>query len=138
MRPRSPSLDVVEVISDSEDSPQHIPKRRLVPHYLKPLPEHKDHPLVDLTSSEVIDIVPEHPQIPDFKHLDALSNAEIVDRLCKALICPICQHNITDIASTKCGHLYCNDCIAEASLKFKKCPTCRQKLPKTGFHRIFC
>jgi len=40
--------------------------------------------------------------------------------------CPICLNEITgdDIGVTKCGHLFCYECIKQNIVKQPKCPTC--------------
>jgi len=53
--------------------------------------------------------------------------------------CAICLDKIRpdSIASTKCGHVFCFDCIKLSQEASKRCPTCRSKLSKKDFHRIF-
>lgn len=53
--------------------------------------------------------------------------------------CAICLDSITPetIASTKCGHVFCFGCIQEAQAATKRCPTCRCKLNKKDYHRLF-
>ncbi|XP_063372539.1 probable E3 ubiquitin-protein ligase bre1 [Cydia amplana] len=54
--------------------------------------------------------------------------------------CPICLDNLQrgSIASTNCGHVFCQECIKQ-SLKTsgKKCPTCRKQLKGVGYHQVF-
>lgn len=54
-----------------------------------------------------------------------------------ALICPVCMSTLNEPSSTTCGHLFCSSCIEKAIEKQKKCPTCRKKLTKRNFHRIY-
>ncbi|KAG0498868.1 hypothetical protein HPP92_003167 [Vanilla planifolia] len=53
------------------------------------------------------------------------------------LSCPVCLCPLNEPSSTTCGHVFCNSCIATAIEKQKKCPTCRKKLNKRNFHRIY-
>eukprot|EP00658_Telonema_sp_P-2_P030426 TRINITY_DN22977_c0_g1_i1.p1 TRINITY_DN22977_c0_g1~~TRINITY_DN22977_c0_g1_i1.p1 ORF type:complete len:130 (-),score=23.22 TRINITY_DN22977_c0_g1_i1:405-794(-) len=53
--------------------------------------------------------------------------------------CAICLESIPkgSLASTKCGHVFCFECIKQAVISLKRCPTCRCKLNKKDFHRLF-
>ena len=44
--------------------------------------------------------------------------------------CSICCSNINnnEVCLTKCGHLFCYDCIYKSIDYNNKCPTCREKL----------
>jgi len=52
--------------------------------------------------------------------------------------CSICLDSMKNKeASTKCGHLFCFDCIKAAVKAQKKCPTCRLKLGVKDVHRVY-
>lgn len=54
--------------------------------------------------------------------------------------CVICLETFGDqpIASTICGHVFCQDCLVEALRIEKKCPTCRHVLRgRHAYHQIF-
>ncbi|KAH0462111.1 hypothetical protein IEQ34_009686 [Dendrobium chrysotoxum] len=51
--------------------------------------------------------------------------------------CPVCLGTLNEPSTTTCGHLFCRSCIETAILKQKKCPTCRRKLTKRNFHRVY-
>lgn len=53
------------------------------------------------------------------------------------LSCPICMNEITEAASTVCGHIFCQPCIKAAIKAQKKCPTCRRKLTPRQQHRVY-
>lgn len=53
------------------------------------------------------------------------------------LTCPVCLGTLTEPSTTVCGHVFCRSCIETAISKQKKCPTCRKKLSKRNFHRIY-
>lgn len=123
-------------------------RTRVLPSIVAPLPLFRDTdvPLIDLT--EEFEIGPKRRKIqpdpvvrkPDSamaENLDGLSNEEVIKRLTLALKCPICQHSISNISSTKCGHLFCKTCIESAARIDKKCPNCRMKLSIKDIHRIF-
>ncbi|XP_018020343.1 endochitinase A-like [Hyalella azteca] len=58
--------------------------------------------------------------------------------------CPICCDTLMDIkerrghlVSTVCGHLFCEVCLDAAVRRTKQCPTCRRRLTKRQFHKLF-
>ncbi|XP_020596845.1 E3 ubiquitin-protein ligase BRE1-like [Phalaenopsis equestris] len=54
-----------------------------------------------------------------------------------ALICAVCMRKVNDPSSTTCGHVFCTKCIEDTVARLKKCPTCRKRLTKSSFHKIF-
>jgi hypothetical protein len=68
----------------------------------------------------------------------AALNTKAAEELVGMLVCPVCLDSpMTEISSTLCGHLFCGPCIAQAIDVGKKCPTCKSKLGKKSFHRVF-
>lgn len=58
--------------------------------------------------------------------LDKLNNTEIKED--SEENCSICLDNITDGSITKCGHIFCSECI-KSCLKYKSCcPMCKKQL----------
>lgn len=59
------------------------------------------------------------------KKLNQLKSGEEMDEEDKDN-CPICLNEITgdDVGVTKCGHLFCYECIKQNIVKQPKCPTC--------------
>ena len=58
--------------------------------------------------------------------LDKLNNTEIQEDSNQN--CSICLDNITNGTITKCGHIFCSECI-KSSLKYKDCcPICKKQL----------
>uniref|UniRef100_A0A0A9GCL4 RING-type domain-containing protein n=1 Tax=Arundo donax TaxID=35708 RepID=A0A0A9GCL4_ARUDO len=51
--------------------------------------------------------------------------------------CPVCMNELTEPSSTICGHIFCKKCIVASIQAQKKCPTCRRKLHKNNFHRVY-
>lgn len=41
--------------------------------------------------------------------------------------CPICTENICGLYQTKCGHLFCKECISEWFKENRKCPVCMKE-----------
>ncbi|CAL0318537.1 unnamed protein product [Lupinus luteus] len=51
--------------------------------------------------------------------------------------CPICIGPLIEPVSTKCGHIFCNNCIRAAITVQAKCPTCRKKITVRELIRVF-
>jgi SNF2 family DNA or RNA helicase len=43
-------------------------------------------------------------------------------------VCSICLEQVWMACVTKCGHVFCHDCIASWIIQSERCPTCRQQL----------
>lgn len=60
----------------------------------------------------------------------------------KVLKCPVCLESMVAqdkrLASTRCGHIFCETCLTDSLKVQKQCPACRTKLTgKTAHHPIF-
>uniref|UniRef100_A0A8C5LQM8 Ring finger protein 4 n=1 Tax=Leptobrachium leishanense TaxID=445787 RepID=A0A8C5LQM8_9ANUR len=58
--------------------------------------------------------------------------------------CPICLDGYSEIiksrrliVSTKCGHIFCSQCIRDSLKSVSSCPTCRKKLTPKQYHPIY-
>ncbi|XP_041714131.1 RING finger protein 4 [Coregonus clupeaformis] len=58
--------------------------------------------------------------------------------------CPVCMDTHAEIiesgrlvVSTKCGHLFCSQCLRDSLLRSHTCPTCRKKLTQKQCHPIY-
>ncbi|XP_040275140.1 E3 ubiquitin-protein ligase RNF4 isoform X1 [Bufo bufo] len=58
--------------------------------------------------------------------------------------CPICMDGYSEITqsgrlivSTKCGHIFCSQCLRDALKNVTSCPTCRKKLTHKQYHPIY-
>jgi len=48
------------------------------------------------------------------------------DMLRTLALCPVCRNNFKNRALTKCGHLFCNECVdARIANRMRKCPNCQ-------------
>ncbi|XP_067313952.1 RING finger protein 4 [Pseudorasbora parva] len=61
-----------------------------------------------------------------------------------AVSCPVCMDAYSEIidsgrlmVSTKCGHLFCSQCIRDSLSRAHSCPTCRKKLTQKQYHPIY-
>ncbi|XP_007421930.1 E3 ubiquitin-protein ligase RNF4-like [Python bivittatus] len=58
--------------------------------------------------------------------------------------CPICMDGYSEIiqngrliVSTKCGHVFCSQCLRDSLRNANSCPTCRKKLGYKQYHPIY-
>ncbi|KAJ8899357.1 hypothetical protein K2173_018331 [Erythroxylum novogranatense] len=51
--------------------------------------------------------------------------------------CPICMGSLVEETSTKCGHIFCKNCIKVAIAAQAKCPTCRKRVTVKELIRVF-
>lgn len=58
--------------------------------------------------------------------------------------CPVCMDAYGEIiesgrlvVSTKCGHLFCSQCLRDSLTRSHTCPTCRKKLTHKQYHPIY-
>lgn len=66
-------------------------------------------------------------------------------RLTPGLIsCPVCLDLYSEIVgsgrlvvSTKCGHVFCSQCLRDALTSSHTCPTCRKKLTSRQYHPLY-
>ncbi|KAM4051476.1 E3 ubiquitin-protein ligase RNF4 [Anomaloglossus baeobatrachus] len=61
-----------------------------------------------------------------------------------SITCPICMESYSEIiqsgrliVSTKCGHIFCSQCLRDSLKNSSSCPTCRQKLTAKQYHPIY-
>ncbi|KAG8591246.1 hypothetical protein GDO81_000106 [Engystomops pustulosus] len=61
-----------------------------------------------------------------------------------SISCPICMDGYSEIiqsgrliVSTKCGHIFCSQCLRDALRNVTSCPTCRKKLTHKQYHPIY-
>lgn len=73
-----------------------------------------------------------------FKTYSFLKNA--IDTINISETCPICLDDITEVAITKCGHKFCQECITEyiVILKYNdpRCPKCNIQIKIHDFHLL--
>ncbi|KAJ6426346.1 hypothetical protein OIU84_022038 [Salix udensis] len=82
------------------------------------------------------------PQLPGFSQtvppaqVSGLSQA-VPPPAAPSFRCPICMDELEEATTTKCGHVFCKNCIKKALAVQKKCPTCRMKCRAKSIYRIF-
>ncbi|XP_062281796.1 RING finger protein 4 isoform X2 [Scomber scombrus] len=122
--------------------------------------------VVDLTHSDSVLLVEEGPQnrrtatgesyvvssdedeaTPPTLNATTLSSiqANSATRLTSGVIsCPICMDSYSEIVesgrlvvSSKCGHVFCSQCLRDALKSSHTCPTCRKKLTSRQYHPLY-
>ncbi|XAR48880.1 hypothetical protein NMG60_11031851 [Bertholletia excelsa] len=51
--------------------------------------------------------------------------------------CPVCMGQFREETSTKCGHIFCRECIYSVIAAQGKCPTCKQKIKVMDTFRVY-
>jgi len=89
--------------------------------------------LIDLTES------------PEIKDMFVNNNAARKFKVSPPPIqCPICfesypnlLENGLHLVSSKCGHIFCSNCLPQSLMIRKICPTCRMKLTSEDYHPLY-
>ncbi|XP_053099376.1 E3 ubiquitin-protein ligase RNF4-like [Hemicordylus capensis] len=78
------------------------------------------------------------------KGLELLEDGIAGSRRSGTVSCPICMDGYSEIVqsgrlivSTKCGHVFCSQCLCDALRNASSCPTCRKKLGYKQYHPIY-
>ncbi|MEQ2292377.1 hypothetical protein AMECASPLE_022549 [Ameca splendens] len=75
----------------------------------------------------------------------AITSSVQTSRFTPGLInCPICLDLYSEIVdsgrlvvSTKCGHVFCSQCLRDALTSSHTCPTCRKRLTPRQYHPLY-
>ncbi|KAM4732339.1 E3 ubiquitin-protein ligase RNF4 [Anableps anableps] len=86
----------------------------------------------------------EDEDAPTVVHAGITSSAH-TSRLTPGLIsCPVCLDLYSEIVessrlvvSTKCGHVFCSQCLRDALTSSHTCPTCRKRLTSRQYHPLY-
>lgn len=81
------------------------------------------------------------------KYIESLQSVinyldNVVNNISEDETCPICLDNIDEVTITKCGHLFCWDCINESMTmkldrdEILKCPTCNQHIRQYDIFKV--
>ncbi|XP_067415029.1 E3 ubiquitin-protein ligase RNF4 [Emydura macquarii macquarii] len=76
--------------------------------------------------------------------LETLEDETASSRPSGTISCPICMDGYSEIVqsgrlivSTKCGHVFCSQCLRDSLRNANSCPTCRKKLNHKQYHPIY-
>ncbi|XP_060664157.1 uncharacterized protein LOC132796850 [Drosophila nasuta] len=110
----------VEISFDpSDSSPVRVKRRRLVV-------QAEDAELIDLTRSS-----------PKRSRSTAIDNANT--SVVKSYECPLCLNSVhqREPCATRCGHIFCKECIKTAAHLEQKCPLCKKEISIPELLRIY-
>uniref|UniRef100_A0A8D0HE10 Ring finger protein 4 n=1 Tax=Sphenodon punctatus TaxID=8508 RepID=A0A8D0HE10_SPHPU len=79
------------------------------------------------------------------RELESLEEETVSSRRSGTVSCPICMdgysevslHLISPSPKSKCGHVFCSQCLRDALRNANSCPTCRKKLNHKQYHPIY-
>ncbi|XP_061455981.1 E3 ubiquitin-protein ligase RNF4-like [Rhineura floridana] len=78
------------------------------------------------------------------RELELLEDGISSSRRSGTVSCPICMDGYSEIVqsgrlivSTKCGHVFCSQCLRDSLRNANSCPTCRKKLGYKQYHPIY-
>lgn len=78
------------------------------------------------------------------RDLELLDDGIASSRRSGTVSCPICMDGYLEIVqsgrlivSTKCGHVFCSQCLRDSLKNVNSCPTCRKKLGYKQYHPIY-
>ncbi|KAM4586719.1 E3 ubiquitin-protein ligase RNF4 [Fundulus diaphanus] len=77
-------------------------------------------------------------------HAAIMSSAHTARSTSGLVSCPICLDLYAEIVdsgrlvvSTKCGHVFCSQCLRDALASSHTCPTCRKRLTARQYHPLY-
>ncbi|XP_077387229.1 E3 ubiquitin-protein ligase RNF4-like isoform X2 [Festucalex cinctus] len=82
---------------------------------------------------------------PSTKEMNPVDVRVPVFRLTPGTIsCPVCMDTYSEmvssgrlVVSTKCGHVFCSQCLRDALRRSHSCPTCRKRLTSRQYHPLY-
>ncbi|XP_030001392.1 E3 ubiquitin-protein ligase RNF4 [Sphaeramia orbicularis] len=152
----TPPTETINVMDNTEDSVEEVVD--LTCEGSEPLT------VVDLTHSDSVLLVDEGPQnrtaaqsyivsSDEDEDTPPLLNAALMSSLrdnsrarCTpgTISCPVCMDSYSEIVdsgrlvvSTKCGHVFCSQCLRDTLSRSHTCPTCRKKLTPRQYHPLY-
>ncbi|KAM9294949.1 E3 ubiquitin-protein ligase RNF4-like [Morus bassanus] len=113
--------------------------------------------LEESAGEEVVDLTCESsdPVVVDLTHNDSVVRINDKGEMSSGFLlsptrpsgtvsCPICMDGYSEIVqsgrlivSTKCGHVFCSQCLRDSLRNANSCPTCRKKLTHRQYHPIY-
>ncbi|KAM4554983.1 E3 ubiquitin-protein ligase RNF4 [Odontesthes bonariensis] len=154
----APPSDTIDVMDNSEDGVQEVEE------VVDLTCEGSEAAVVDLTTNNdsmlLVDEGPQSGRVPTGESY-VLSSDEDEDaapvlsatvmsaphtpRSTPGLIsCPVCLDLYSEIVesgrlvvSTKCGHVFCSQCLRDALTSSHTCPTCRKRLTSRQYHPLY-
>ncbi|XP_044060971.1 RING finger protein 4 [Siniperca chuatsi] len=153
----APPTETIDVMDNTEDSVEEVVDLTC---------EGSEAAVVDLTNNDSVLLVDEGPhnrRVPTGESYVVSSdededpppvlNAAVMSSLHASsssrstpgtISCPVCLDSYSEIVesgrlvvSTKCGHVFCSQCLRDALTSSHTCPTCRKRLTHRQYHPLY-
>ncbi|KAM8732343.1 E3 ubiquitin-protein ligase RNF4 isoform 2-T2 [Acanthopagrus schlegelii] len=152
----APPTETIDVMDNTEDSVEEVVDLTC---------EGSEAAVVDLTNNDSVLLVDEGPQnrrvttgesyivSSDEDDTPPALNGAIMSSLHAnsssrstpgTISCPVCLDSYSEIVesgrlvvSTKCGHVFCSQCLRDALTSSHTCPTCRKRLTHRQYHPLY-
>ncbi|KAG7218140.1 hypothetical protein INR49_020591, partial [Caranx melampygus] len=151
------TTETIDVMDNAEDSVEEVVDLTC---------EASEAAVVDLTNNDSVLLLDEGPQsrrvptaesyivssdeeedIPPVLNATVMSSVHTSRSTPGTISCPVCldsytevRHQIVDsgrlVVSTKCGHVFCSQCLRDALTSSHTCPTCRKRLTHRQYHPL--
>ncbi|XP_028271814.1 E3 ubiquitin-protein ligase RNF4 isoform X2 [Parambassis ranga] len=86
----------------------------------------------------------EDEDTPPVLHASTMSSSHSSRLTPGTISCPVCLDVYSEIiesgrlvVSTKCGHVFCSQCLRDALASSHNCPTCRKRLTHRQYHPLY-
>lgn len=152
-----PPTETVDVMDNTEDSVEEVVDLTC---------EGSEAAVVDLTNNDSVLLVDEGPQnrrvttgesyvvsSDEDDDMPSVLNAAMMSSVHSnsssrstpgTISCPVCLDSYSEIVetgrlvvSTKCGHVFCSQCLRDALKSSHTCPTCRKRLTPRQYHPLY-
>uniref|UniRef100_A0A3Q2YYQ3 Ring finger protein 4 n=1 Tax=Hippocampus comes TaxID=109280 RepID=A0A3Q2YYQ3_HIPCM len=84
------------------------------------------------------------PPVPGADVLSSLQTRRSSRTTPGTVSCPVCMDTYSEmvesgrlVVSTKCGHVFCSQCLRDALRRSLTCPTCRKRLTPRQYHPLY-
>ncbi|XP_040903995.1 RING finger protein 4 isoform X2 [Toxotes jaculatrix] len=150
----APSTETIDVMDNAEDSVEEVVDLTC---------EGSEAAVVDLTNNDSVLLVDEGPQnrrvptgesyivssdededTPPVLSAAVMSSVHTSRSTPGTISCPVCLDSYSEIVdsgrlvvSTKCGHVFCSQCLRDALTSSHTCPTCRKRLTHRQYHPLY-
>ncbi|XP_056238029.1 RING finger protein 4 isoform X1 [Seriola aureovittata] len=150
----APPTETIDVMDNTED---------IVEEVVDLTCEGSEAAVVDLTNNDSVLLLDEGPQnrrVPtgesyivssdEDEDTSPVLNAAIVSSVHTSrstpgtISCPVCLDSYSEIVdsgrlvvSTKCGHVFCSQCLRDALTSSHTCPNCRKRLTHRQYHPLY-
>ncbi|XP_067375103.1 RING finger protein 4 isoform X1 [Channa argus] len=150
----APPTETIDVMDNTEDSVEEVVDLTC---------EGSEAAVVDLTNNDSVLLVDEDPQTRrvltgESYVVSSDEDDETPPILTAAMVtsqhnsrstpgtisCPVCLDSYSEIVesgrlvvSTKCGHVFCSQCLRDALTSSHTCPTCRKRLTPRQYHPLY-